>query len=150
MSQPKFITNPTYDMLHSAAITMTREARTLGKWIDCVAAPVKGGLLFGMIAATKLNVPLVTLHYSSKAGKGDDKNHANTLQPIDCKTILLVDDIIDSGETMKEIVDHYTSQGHVVVTAVFHFKETAVFHPDLYFWQIPGDSEFIQYSWEHD
>lgn len=150
MSQPKFITSPSYDMLHSAAITMTREARTLGYWIDCVAAPVKGGLLFGVIAANKLNVPLVTLHYSSKQGKGDDKNHKNTLQPIEHKTILLVDDIIDSGQTLKEIVNYYTNQGHTIITAAYHYKEDAVFKPDLYFWLIQKDSKFVEFPWEKD
>jgi hypothetical protein len=41
MSQPKFITNPSYDQLHNAAIAMVREARTLG-WIDGVLAPFTG------------------------------------------------------------------------------------------------------------
>lgn len=44
MAQPKFITDPSYDALH-AAITMVREARTLG-WIDTVVAPARGRFLF--------------------------------------------------------------------------------------------------------
>lgn len=150
MPQPKFITNPTYDMLHHAALTMVREARTLG-WIDRVVAPVRGGLMFGVIASHKLNVSLTTVEYSSKAGAGDDKNHSNTLPAMDddIKTILLVDDIVDSGHTLTEIVQHYTGRGIRVFTAVFHYKEGAVFHPDLYFWRIPKDSEFITYPYEN-
>jgi hypothetical protein len=51
---------------------------------------------------------------------------------------------------MKEIVDHYTSQGHKVITATLHYKETATFCPDLYFWMIPGDSDFVVFPWEND
>lgn len=150
MSQPNFITKPSYDQLHNAAITIVREARSLA-WIDKVVAPARGGLLFGVIASHKLNVPLMTLHYSSKEGAGDDKNHSNVLPDLgSAKTVLLVDDIIDSGKTMKEIVEAYASQGIKVITASFHYKEGAVFHPDLYFWRIPADSEFIQYPYENN
>ena len=147
MSQPKFITGPSYDQLHNAAITMVREARTLG-WIDGVLAPSRGGLWHGVIASHKLNVPLTPIQYSSKSGAGDDKNHANILPDVQGKTLYLVEDIVDSGRTMKEIVEHYTSHGHTIITAAFHYKESAVFHPDLYFWRIPADSEFITYPYE--
>lgn len=148
MAQPKFITEPSYDMLHTAAVTIVREARTLA-WIDAVVAPARGGLLFGTVASHKLNVPLVCVNYSSKQGKGDDKNHANVLPALNYNTILLVDDIIDSGGTMKEISEFYKGSGNHVITASFHFKEGAVFHPDLYFWRIPHDSEFIVYPYEN-
>ena len=148
MSQPKFITNPTYDQLHNAAIAMVREARTLG-WIDRVLAPSRGGLWHGVIASHKLNVPMTPIEYSSKAGAGDDKNHGNILPGVEGKTLYLVEDIVDSGHTMKEIAEYYTQQGHTVITAAFHYKEGAVFHPDLYFWRIPVDSEFITYPYEN-
>lgn len=149
MGQPKFITDPSYDSLHNAAITMVKEARTLG-WIDRVLAPVRGGLMFGVIASHKLNVPVIPLGYSSKRGAGDDKNHSNLLPPMDdgVKTVLLVDDIIDSGHTLREIVQVYTNAGVRVITAVFHYKEGAVFVPDLYYWRIPQDSPFITYPYE--
>lgn len=151
MAQPNFITNPSYDQLHNAAITIVREARTIG-WIDTVVAPSRGGLLFGVIASHKLNVPFVPVQYSSKNGHGDDKDHENVLPdlPSNVHMILLVDDIVDSGLTMKEISDFYTSKGIRVVTACYHYKETSEFRPDLYFWRIPGDSEFINFPYENN
>lgn len=150
MGQPKFITDPSYDTLHNAAVTMVREARTFG-WIDAVLAPVRGGLMFGVIASHKLNVPLYPIDYSSKAGAGDNKNHSNTLIGFGpaIKTVLLVDDIADSGRTLKEIVDQYAANDVKVITAVFHYKEGGVYHPDLYYWRIPADSEFINYPYEN-
>lgn len=152
MGQPKFITDPSYDSLHNAAVTMVKEARTLG-WIDRVLAPVRGGLMFGVIASHKLNVPLIPLQYSSKRGAGDDKNHANLLPVMDdnVRTILLVDDIVDSGYTLAEIVNTYTQSPTPirVITAAFHYKEGAVFVPDLYYWRIPATSEFINYPYEN-
>lgn len=149
MAQPKFITSPCYDELHTAAITMVREARTHG-WIDAIVAPSRGGLLFGVIASHKLNVPLIPVNYSSTAGAGDDKNHNNLLPtlPTNVKTVLLVDDIVDSGKTMLEIVEHYTEMGINVITAAFHYKEGAVMQPTVYYWMIPADSEFITYPYE--
>jgi hypoxanthine phosphoribosyltransferase len=150
MGQPKFITDPSYDALHAAAVTMVREARTHGV-IDAVLAPVRGGLMFGVVASHTLNVPVIPVAYSSKKGAGDDKNHLNQLPilPSTTKTILIVDDIVDSGHTLKEIVEHYQSIANLkVITAVFHYKVGAVFVPDLYFWLIPADSEFINYPYE--
>jgi hypoxanthine phosphoribosyltransferase len=150
MGQPKFITDPDYDSLHNAAVTMVKEARTLG-WIDRVIAPVRGGLMFGVIASHKLNVPMIPVQYSSKNGAGDDKNHPNVIIKLDesIKTVLLVDDIADSGNTLKEIAALYSASGVRVITAVFHYKEGSVFVPDLYYWRIPADSEFINYPYEN-
>lgn len=149
-TQPKFITSPSYDSLHQAALTICREARTMD-WIDAVVAPVRGGLLFGVVASHKLNVPLYAVSYSSKSGAGDDKNHANELYelPPTVKVILLVDDIADSGLTMQEIRKFYTDRGVKVITAVFHWKMNAQYKPDLYYWSIPHDSEFIQFPYEN-
>ncbi len=149
MAQPKFITAPSYDALHNAAITLVREARTHG-WIDAVVAPSRGGLLFGVIASHKLNVPLIPINYSSTSGAGDDKDHDNLLPtlPTGVKTVLLVDDIVDSGHTMREIVAHYIALGVSIITAAFHYKEGAVMQPSVYYWMIPSDSEFITYPYE--
>lgn len=93
---------------------------------------------------------MLPLMYSSKEGAGDDKNHSNELPslPGSVNTVLLVDDIIDTGKTTQEIVEFYRDQGVKVITAVFHYKEGAVIAPDLYYWRIPKDSEFINYPYE--
>lgn len=147
--QPKFITSPSFDQLHNATLTIVKEARTLA-WIDAVLAPVRGGLLFGMGASYKLNVPLIPVHYSSKVGNGDNKVQSNTFPILipDVKTVMLVDDIADSGNTLKEITEHYTQLGVKVISAVYHYKESSGFHPNFYFWRIPADSEFIVYPYE--
>ena len=148
LMQPRFITHPSYDQLHNAAITMVNEAASTGIF-DMVVAPARGGLLFGVIASHKLNIPLVTVNYSSKHGQGDDKNHDNVLPVFEGKQkIFLAEDLVDSGESLKEIVEHFTKQGHTVTTAVFHYKESSVFHPNLYWWRIPKDSEFFCYPFE--
>lgn len=151
MGQPSFILKPSYDNLHNAAITMVREARSHG-WISGVIAPARGGLFFGVIASHKLNVPLHVINYSSKKGAGDDKNHSNVLPElglVDGHTYLLVDDICDSGNTLTEIADHYVSTAGIrIVTAVFHHKEGSCFDPEIYYWRIPKNSEFIEYPYE--
>ena len=146
--QPKFITEPTYDQLHNAAVTIVREARTHA-WIDAVVALCRGGLMFGMVASEKLNVPLIPVSYSSKDGAGDGRNHDNVLPNLaSYKTVLLVDDLADSGNTLKEVVADIQKQGVQVITAAYHYKESSCFKPDFYWWRIPADSDWIVYPHE--
>jgi hypothetical protein len=49
---------------------------------------------------------------------------------------------------MREIVEHYKMGDTKIITAVFHYKESSVFHPDLYWWRIPEDSGWIVYPFE--
>ena len=148
MIQPSFVVRPTYDHIHQATLSLVQHIKTLGH-VDAIVAPARGGLLMGVIASHALNVPLVPVSYSSKKGKGDDRNHDNVLPPMSkYKRILVVDDIADSGETLKEINDHYKSEGIDVLTAVIHLKESSVFTPTVYFLKIAANSEFIVYPYE--
>jgi hypoxanthine phosphoribosyltransferase len=146
MKQPKFITHPSYDQLHNAAVTMAEEVMSMGR-VECVVALLKGGCFFGLVASSKLKVPLYTIDYSSTKGKGTGSYHSNDLIEIPHKHIWIVDDLADSGNSMKEVSEHYSKQ-HELFTSVFHYKESSSFRPDLYWWRIPSDSEWIVYPHE--
>ncbi|MGL5915803.1 MAG: phosphoribosyltransferase family protein [Culicoidibacterales bacterium] len=93
---------------------------------------------------------MIHFDYSSKRGAGDDKNHSNQLPILDpsYKRVLIIDDIVDTGNSLLELRDHFSSAACTVLTAAIHFKENAVITPDLYYWRIPSDSVFITYPYE--
>jgi hypoxanthine phosphoribosyltransferase len=88
-----------------------------GVQIKSITGIERGGLIPAVMISHKLNIPYVT------------KINKDTL---------VVDDICDSGETLKNIVAGYT--------ATLHYKKTASFTPDFYSKEV-GD-EWIVYPWE--
>jgi hypoxanthine phosphoribosyltransferase len=90
---------------------------TSGAQIKTITGIERGGLIPAVMISHKLNIP-----YVSKINKDT----------------LVVDDICDTGETLKNMVAGYT--------ATLHYKKTAVFTPDFYAKEV-GD-EWIVYPWE--
>ena len=88
-----------------------------GVQIKSITGIERGGLIPAVMISHKLNIPYV--------------NKIN-------KDTLVVDDICDSGETLKNIVAGYT--------ATLHHKKTASFTPDFYSKEV--GEEWIVYPWE--
>ena len=92
---------------------------TSGVQIKSITGIERGGLIPAVMISHKLNIP-----YTTKINKDT----------------LVVDDICDSGETLKNMVAGYT--------ATLHYKKTASFTPDFYSKEV-GD-EWIVYPWERN
>lgn len=88
-----------------------------GAQIKSITGIERGGLIPAVMISHKLSIPYVT------------KINKHTL---------VVDDICDTGETLKNIVSGYT--------ATLHYKPTAIFTPDFYSKEV--GTEWIVYPWE--
>ena len=122
----------------------------------------RGGLIPAVILSHMTGIPLFPVKYSSKSGAGDNKNHDNELPMLPSEyesgshcgmtspTVLLVDDISDSGLTLREVKDTYEYQGHNVYTAALYYKELSepVITPDIIWRTIPEDGPWIIFPWE--
>lgn len=139
-----------YDLLHKHAVTIAKNVRELE--VDCIVGVSRGGLIPAVIVSHQLDLPLIPISYSSKAGAGDNKNHDNVLPSIPHKTICIIDDICDTSKTLKELVAHYQSQGKIVYTAVIHYKvrsDSSCLVPDLYGIKVKPDQHlWIEYPFE--
>jgi hypoxanthine phosphoribosyltransferase len=90
---------------------------TSGVQIKSITGIQRGGLIPAVMISHKLSIPYV------------DRINKDTL---------LVDDICDTGETLKNTIAQYT--------ATLHYKPTAVFTPDFYAKQVT--THWIVYPWE--
>ena len=88
-----------------------------GAQIKSITGIERGGLIPAVMISHKLSIPYVT------------KINKHTL---------VIDDICDTGETLKNIVSGYT--------ATLHYKPTAIFTPDFYSKEV--GTEWIVYPWE--
>lgn len=142
---------PTYEDVDEAMRAMAHLIKDLEMEFGAVLALARGGLIPGVILSKALSLPLMVANYSSKRGNGDDQDHDNVLPEYkNKKPLLVVDDICDTGMTLREVVDFYSSKNVPVYTAVLHFKNvhTPLIVPDFRWRTIPLDSEWIVYPWE--
>lgn len=144
--------HPTFDEMKQACRHIAKFASYNDKFkhIDCIVGIARGGLVPAVLLSHQLNVPMEVINYSSKKGNGDDKNHNNMLPKLRHKKILLTDDLVDTGMTLREVADHYTSQGHEVLTAVIYYKEMeeSAHTPDV--WAVKVSKNFGWITFPHE
>ena len=89
--------------------------------IGSVMGIARGGLIPAVMLSHKLGVP-----------------YTNLVDP----NTLVVDDICDSGVTIKEAPGLYT--------ATLHYKESAIVKPSVYASLLLNESQWIVYPWENE
>jgi hypoxanthine phosphoribosyltransferase len=147
---------PTYNEIHDAVIAMCTRIinnQHIFQVPRRVVGLARGGLIPAVIASHFFSVPMTIAHYSSKSGKGDNRDHENAIPFIyDVEhggPLLLVDDICDSGLTIKEVTyDYRDILGYNVTTMSLYHKQNAAFTPDLFWVELAHDAPFIDFPWE--
>lgn len=143
------LTHPTYDQLHEGCINLAKQIIASDNMPDMIVGIVRGGMLPAVILSNLLDIPCQAIHYSSQAGAGDNKNHHNEIQQLQADSILLVDDICDTGYTLQEITGEFIKRQQHCRTAVLYYKEDMdVHHPDFVWQIIPSDSPWIIFPFE--
>ena len=89
--------------------------------IGSVMGIARGGLIPAVMLSHKLGVP-----------------YTNLVDP----NTLVVDDICDSGVTIKEAPGSYT--------ATLHYKSSAIVKPSVYASLLLNESQWVVYPWEND
>lgn len=132
-----------YNEIHTMVEELAPRIQT-----DCILAIGKGGIIPGAMLSQILNIPFEILNYSSKNGKGGKLNCELYKIPILFHDrILIVDEICDSGHTLKEVFDFYECHNEVQTLALF-YKKTSMFEPDYYHTTINDNDGWIHFPWE--
>lgn len=146
--------HPTYNDIAAACKHIAEfihfNASAIGK-VNTIVGLSRGGLTPAVELSNIMNIPMVAIHYSSKVGKGD-KHHTNELPDFKGKSILLVDDICDSGNTLKELHEEYQSRGYNVFSAVIYHKTQAdqIYTPDVWAINISQNFGWVVFPWENN
>lgn len=142
-------TNPSYEQMQIVADGIAETVLDKHKKKpDYIIGVSRGGLISAVRISHLLRVPMIPIAYSSKRGAGDNKDHINQLPELKNHTMLIVDDISDSGNTLQELVDHYTKQGNKVETASIFFKDKSIHEPTYYGYLIDDDFGWVKFPWE--
>jgi hypoxanthine phosphoribosyltransferase len=123
-----------YDMLLSQATKLCSS----GFRPDIIVGVSRGGWLPARVLSDLLENPnLANVRAESYVGIKETKNEPCLTQslsmPVAGKTVLVVDEVADSGKSIKLIVNHVRELGAIEVkTATLYFKRCCSLKPDYY------------------
>jgi len=112
--------------------------------IDIIVGITRGGLVPGVILSHLLQVPFKSVDYSTSKTYPKTIN-TDKFEPQE--TILLVDDISDTGTTMCAVRSTLTDAGLSVVTATLITKMDSKFWPTVSGF-LTQDENWIVFPWE--
>ena len=123
MSKKVYISWEGYD---SYIDSITNWVKTSDLNLGAVYGLPRGGLPIAVSLSHKLHLPLLMDYYDRKI--------------VTDKTILVVDDIADTGHTLKD----FENKHNIICT--FHYHEQSIIEPD--YWIHKKDDDWIVYPWE--
>jgi len=104
--------------------------------IDQIVAISRGGLTFGHLLSDFLRVPIATFtiqSYTDIQKQGEATITEPLKIPIKEKHILLVDDVSDSGTTLKRALTYlHEFSPKKITTATMFFKPRSIYRPDYF------------------
>ena len=114
-----------------------------GQLITKIVGISRGGLPLAVKLSNLLDIPMTVLEWQTRDGSVQDRNKLAELVGGDLSTTLFVDDICDSGETIKQIQE--LSGGNTRWSTLINKKENIVeFSPNNFI----GGDEWIVFPWE--
>jgi hypoxanthine phosphoribosyltransferase len=103
---------------------------------DEIIAISRGGLTLGRLLSDMLQLPMATFavqSYTDIQKSGELTITQELVEPIGNKKILLVDDVADSGKTLKRAVSYLKKfKPKEITTVTMYYKPQSVFRPDYY------------------
>lgn len=122
---------------------------------DVIVAPMRGGVDMGVKLSHYFdNVPVKALHWQTR--DGEEKNVHQLMEIVEQnigKSILIVDDICDSGKTLKEIYEYLVDEdgkNYNISFAVAINNMECDFQPTWYGREISrsDDPQWFVFPWE--
>jgi len=130
--------------------------RKIHKKYDVIISINRGGLILGTLLShatkTRHGVTSIESYQGRKKSKSHKiGHHISMIGALSPKTrVLLVDDISDSGESLREIFKTFEKLGcpsKNIDTATLHYKTRSCFEPTYYAKRI-NDYDWVNYPWE--
>ncbi len=124
--------------------------------LDLIVGIIRGGFYPADMAARVLELPWAYLYVQSygderSAGQSRFGRELSGTKPERGQTVLLVDDLVDSGQTLHKTVEwfdaHYHGFGLKFKTAVIWRKASSTFAPDVCVEEIPFIAGTRQCPW---
>jgi hypoxanthine phosphoribosyltransferase len=115
---------------------LAEKVRSSGKTFDLVIGIARGGIPVAMVVSDYLGIEIDTITVKSYSGigeRGSIRILSTLIEDIKGKRVLLVDDLVDQGDTMIRLKGFLSEKGAKdVETAVLFKKPWSKIHPDYF------------------
>ena len=119
---------------------------------DIIVAIARGGLILGVRLSHILKIPMRSIHMVFYDEKDNRLEKPKLLIPLQSekdvkgKKVLLVDDIADTGLTLKNAVEYLKSLGaEEIKIATIAYKPSSIVVPDIFLFVT---SKWVVFPWE--
>lgn len=147
-----------WDEYHRMIEQLTLQIYESGYKFDSLVCLARGGLRVGDVISRIYDVPLAILAASSYREAAGTRQGKLDISEFITKTsgsevtgkVLLVDDLVDSGETLTRVIEHLKQRYADITevrTAVLWYKGVSKFKPDYFVRYLP-DSPWIHQPFE--
>ncbi len=118
---------------------------------DIVIGIARGGLVPARCICDHLLVRELAIihikHWGTAKTLGEAKVTIPLSQSLENKKVLIVDDVADTGETLKKAIEHLEElKPSEIRTAVLHYKTSSILEPDYYTRKM-AEWKWIIYPW---
>jgi len=151
MSESREYVAPSWDKIYEMIVDLALGIRASGFKPDLIVGVSRGGWAPGRILSDLLENPH-TANIKIEFYVGIEKTERKPVvtQPISedisKKNVLVVDDVADTGESLKLALDHVLEQGAgKIMTATVYYKPHSKFKPDFF---ADTTSNWIIFPWE--
>ena len=146
MESFRYVTWEDYGRLVS---NLSEQIKAGGKKFDLVIGIARGGIPVAMVVADQLGVKIDIINVKSYTGIAERSKPqiiSTLTEEVKGKTLLLVDDLVDQGDTMERVADFLGRQNpSSITTAVLFVKPWSKFKPDFYLEVV---DEWVVFPWE--
>lgn len=133
MTEYKYVSWPEYGNLAEA---LAEKVRSSGKVFDLVIGVARGGMPVAMVVSDHLDVRIDFINVKSYVGigqRGIPKILSTITEEIRGKRVLIVDDLVDQGDTIQVVKEYLSEQGpKLLEVAVLFKKPWTRIEPDYY------------------
>ncbi len=151
MSDSRKYVAPRWDKIYEMLIDLALRIRESGFKADLIVGVSRGGWAPGRVLSDLLENPhTVNIKIEFYTGIGKTARTPIITQPISeeisGKKVLVVDDVADTGESLRVALDHVLSKGaESVRTVTIYYKPHSTFKPDFF---ADSTSDWIIFPWE--
>jgi len=142
---------PSWDQIYSLVLNLAEKIRNSNFVPDIIVGVSRGGWVPARILSDLLeNSNLANVTTEFYVGIGQTKQEPVITQPVSvsvrAKKLLIVDDIADTGESLKVVTAHLAEHGaSEIKVATIYYKEFSVTLPDFYEKQVDS---WVVFPWE--